>query len=55
MMVPMDGKNFFANDVMRSAFSGVTGGKDSGSSDDSPDDPAPAATATAQHKQPRRP
>ena len=55
MMVPMDGKNFFANDVMRSAFSGVTGGKDSGSSDDSQDDPAPAATATAQHKQPRRP
>jgi len=55
MMVPMDGKNFFANDVMRSAFSGVTGGKDSGSSGDSPDDPAPAATATAQHKQPRRP
>src|SRR5258705_5372044 len=57
MMVPIDGKNFFANDVMRSAFSGVTGGKDSGSSDDNPDDPAPTptATATAQHKQPRRP
>jgi regulator of protease activity HflC (stomatin/prohibitin superfamily) len=57
MMVPMDGKNFFANDVMRSAFSSVTGGKDSGSSDDNPDDPAPTATATAtaQHKQPRRP
>jgi len=54
-MVPMDGKNFFANDVMRSAFSGVTGGKDGGSSDDNPDDPAPTATATAQHKQPRRP
>ena len=33
MMVPIDGKNFFANDVMRSAFSGSTGGKDSGSSD----------------------
>lgn len=55
MMVPMDGKNFFANDVMRSAFSGVTGGKDSGSSDDNPDDPVPTATATAQRKQPRRP
>jgi len=27
MMVPIDGKNFFANDVMRSAFSGVTGGR----------------------------
>jgi len=57
MMVPMDGKNFFANDVMRSAFSGVTSGKDSGSSDENPDDPAPpaTATATAQRKQPRRP
>jgi len=32
MMVPVDGKNFFANDVFRSAFSGVGGG--SGSSDD---------------------
>src|SRR3981081_1049559 len=32
MMVPMDGKNFFANDVMRSAFSGVSGGRDRGSS-----------------------
>jgi regulator of protease activity HflC (stomatin/prohibitin superfamily) len=53
MMVPMDGKNFFANDVMRSAFSGVTGGKDNGSSDDNSDDPAP--TATAQRKQSRRP
>src|SRR6202521_5859004 len=47
MMVPMDGKNFFANDVMRSAFSGVTGGKDNGSSDDG-DDPAPTATASVQ-------
>jgi regulator of protease activity HflC (stomatin/prohibitin superfamily) len=57
MMVPIDGKNFFANDVMRSAFSGVTGGKDNGPSDDNADDPAPTATATAaaQRKQPRRP
>src|SRR3989440_1308833 len=57
MMVPIDGKNFFANDVMRSAFSGVTGGRDSGSLDENPDDPAPRATAAAaaQHKQPRRP
>ena len=54
MMVPMDGKNFFANDVMRSAFSGVAGGKDNGSSDDG-DDPAPTATASAQRKQPKRP
>jgi hypothetical protein len=57
MMVPIDGKNFFANDVMRSAFSGVTAGRDSGSLDENPDGPAPTATATAtaQHKQPRRP
>jgi regulator of protease activity HflC (stomatin/prohibitin superfamily) len=57
MMVPIDGKNFFANDVMRSAFSGVTGGKDSGSSDENADDPAATATATAtaQHKPVRRP
>jgi regulator of protease activity HflC (stomatin/prohibitin superfamily) len=57
MMVPRDGKNFFANDVMRSAFSGKTGSKDSGSSDENPDVPAPAATATAaaRHRPPRRP
>jgi regulator of protease activity HflC (stomatin/prohibitin superfamily) len=57
MMVPIDGKNFFANDVMRSAFSGLTDGKDSGSSDENPDDPAPtpAANAAAQRKQLRRP
>jgi hypothetical protein len=51
----MDGKNFFANDVMRSAFSGVTGEKDSGSSDENPDDPAPTATASAQRKPTKRP
>ncbi len=57
MMVPMDGRNFFASDVMRSAFSGVTGSKDSGFSDENQDDPAPTATATAtaRRKQPRRP
>jgi len=55
MMVPMDGKNFFANDVMRSAFSGVSTGKDNGSSDDDPDAPAPTATASAQHKPSKRP
>ena len=55
MMVPMDGKNFFANDVMRSAFSGVTNGKDSGSLDENSGDPAPTATASAQRKPTRRP
>jgi regulator of protease activity HflC (stomatin/prohibitin superfamily) len=37
MMVPVDGKNFFANDVFRSAFSGVgaAGGSEDGSDDGS--------------------
>jgi regulator of protease activity HflC (stomatin/prohibitin superfamily) len=51
MMVPMDGKNFFAADVMRSAFQANIGS--AGASDD-PDDP-PQATAAAQRKQSRRP
>jgi regulator of protease activity HflC (stomatin/prohibitin superfamily) len=66
MMVPMDGKNFFASDVMRSAFTNgnnSTNGKDNGNggttaspdSDDDSDNPAPVATATAQHKTPKRP
>src|SRR5438128_6930462 len=48
MMVPMDGKNFFANDVLRSAFSSVNSGRGL-------DDPPAPAAATAQRKQPRRP
>jgi regulator of protease activity HflC (stomatin/prohibitin superfamily) len=51
MMVPMDGKNFFANDVMRSAFSGAS----SGSSDEGSEDAAPTATASAQRKPSKRP
>jgi regulator of protease activity HflC (stomatin/prohibitin superfamily) len=51
MMVPMDGKNFFASDVMRSAFSGAG----SASSDDGSDDAAPTATALAQKRPPKRP
>jgi regulator of protease activity HflC (stomatin/prohibitin superfamily) len=56
MMVPIDGKNFFANDVMRSAFSGTASGN-YGSSDDGsdPGNPAPTATAAAQRKPQRRP
>jgi regulator of protease activity HflC (stomatin/prohibitin superfamily) len=52
MMVPIDGKNFFANDVMRSAFSsaGANSTSDAGS-----DDPSSSATASAQRKQQRRP
>ena len=59
MMVPMDGKNFFASDVMRSAFQSGNGNADGtttspDNSDDS-EDPAPVATATAQHKRGKRP
>lgn len=52
MMVPIDGKNFFANDVMRSAFSGISGGNYGSSSDDGSDDPV--SRPTAQRKPPRR-
>jgi len=54
MMVPIDGRNFFANDVMRSAFSSVGSGHGR-SSDEDPDDPAPTATATAQKRPSKRP
>jgi len=50
MMVPVDGKNFFANDVLRSAFSGA--GSGASDSDDGSDGPA---TATASKTQKRRP
>jgi regulator of protease activity HflC (stomatin/prohibitin superfamily) len=59
MMVPMDGKNFFASDVMRSAFSnGIGNNNGVGSSSDGDDDtvaPAPVATAAAQRKPNKRP
>jgi regulator of protease activity HflC (stomatin/prohibitin superfamily) len=59
MMVPMDGKNFFASDVMRSAFTNSyngAGGDTSAApdSDDNSDNPAPVATAAAQHKANKR-
>jgi regulator of protease activity HflC (stomatin/prohibitin superfamily) len=54
MMVPVDGKNFFANDVFRSAFSGVGAGPSA--SDDGSDDPsATAMAAKAQKRSTRRP
>jgi len=51
MMVPIDGRNFFANDVLRSAFSGVR--NNSGSPDDDSEDAT--ATAAAQKRPSRRP
>jgi len=49
MMVPIDGKNFFANDVLRSAFSSASG---SASSDD-PEDGTPVGAT--QKRSGRRP
>jgi len=50
MMVPIDGKNFFANDVLRSAFSSVNAGSSACGDSDDPH----AATASAQRKPQRR-
>jgi regulator of protease activity HflC (stomatin/prohibitin superfamily) len=61
MMVPMDGKNFFAADVMRSAFQQNQNGNGSGAhlAPDEPDDPddatTPVATAAAQRNAKKRP
>jgi hypothetical protein len=52
MRVPVDGKNFFASDVMRSAF---RAGMGAGSSGDDSEDPAPVPAATAQRKGNKRP
>jgi len=54
IMVPMDGKNFFAADVMRSAFTNATLGNSNSGSDDGSDDPPSAATGTPQRKPQRR-
>ncbi|HEY8716821.1 MAG TPA: SPFH domain-containing protein [Candidatus Acidoferrum sp.] len=54
MMVPMDGRNFFASDVMRSAFSGIGTPAMSGPDDSDPASQA-AASAIAQKKTTRRP
>src|SRR6202140_4504475 len=54
MMVPMDGRNFFASDVMRSAFSGL--GNANGNAVDDADPSTQATTSTAvQPKSARRP
>jgi len=51
-MVPIDGKNFFTSDVMRSAFQGGVG---AGSCEDDSQDPAPVATPAARRKGNKRP
>ncbi|GAC1701642.1 MAG: SPFH domain-containing protein [Candidatus Acidiferrum sp.] len=57
MMVPMDGKNFFANDVMRSAFSGATatGWNNAGTDSLDPEIASAPGAASAQRNQPHRP
>jgi regulator of protease activity HflC (stomatin/prohibitin superfamily) len=50
MMVPIDGRNFFANDVLRSAFSGAGGS----SLDYGSDDAGPAAAVAAQKRPAKR-
>jgi hypothetical protein len=52
MRVPFDGKNFFANDVLRSTFSGV--GANS-AAEDGPEQVAPANALTAQKRSTHRP
>jgi regulator of protease activity HflC (stomatin/prohibitin superfamily) len=52
IMVPMDGKNFFASDVLRSAFSGANSGN-SAYEEDGSDSAQPAVTA-AQKRNGRR-
>lgn len=61
MMVPMDGKNFFAADVMRSAFqnqnSGAMASPSAPDSENDGEDPSrvPTSTAAAQRNPARRP
>lgn len=55
MMVPMDGKNFFASDVFRSAFSGMAGGNNSASQEDPSDsDGTGQDSQTSAQKRPNR-
>ena len=53
MMVPVDGKNFFANDVFRSAFNGTANGSASGEEDAEGD--SPQAGLSAQKRSGRKP
>ncbi len=58
MMVPMDGKNFFASDVLRSAFQSGNNNSNGAAAADSADDsgdPAPVASNPARQRSARRP
>jgi len=54
MMVPVDGKNFFANDVFRSAFNGGGSGSMTGE-EDSQADPPQSTGLSAQKRNGRKP
>jgi regulator of protease activity HflC (stomatin/prohibitin superfamily) len=54
MMVPMDGRNFFASDVMRSAFSGL-GAPNGNAADEGGDENQATASGAVQKKGSRRP
>src|SRR6202045_2464277 len=54
MMVPMDGRNFFASDVMRSAFGNGLGNNNNAVDDADPSSQA-TTSAAVQPKAPRRP
>jgi hypothetical protein len=53
MMVPVDGKNFFANDVFRSAFNGVPTG--AASDEEADGDSAQSSNLAAQKRNGRNP
>ena len=55
MMVPVDGKNFFANDVFRSAFSGVGAGSSADSDNGSDDGSSTLSASKAKKNSTRRP
>jgi hypothetical protein len=49
-MVPTDGRNFFASDVLRSAFAGIPAAGSTQEADQEPPVPARKATQTAKIK-----
>jgi hypothetical protein len=55
MMVPVDGKNFFANDVFRSAFSGVGAGSSTDSDNGSDDGSSTLSASKAKKSSTHRP